>query len=131
MTGEKRHQLADAAQPSETWQSNFTHWRLTDGTENEILNWLDDHSRLLLSSTAHRPVTGRDVVDIFLACIGAYGPPASTLTDTGRVFTARHGGGQNESEYVLAALDIRQENGASIHPQTQGKIERFHRILKR
>lgn len=121
----------EAAQPNETWQSDFTHWRLADSSDVEILNWLDDHSRLLLSCTAHRPVTGRDVVDTFLACVDAYGPPASTLTDNGRVYTARHGGGRNEFEYVLAALNIRQKNGAPNHPQTQGKIERFHQTLKR
>ncbi|WP_438352326.1 IS481 family transposase [Microbacterium sp. CJ88] len=121
----------EASQPNETWQSDFTHWRLADGTDVEILNWLDDHSRLLLSCTAHRPVTGRDVVDTFLTTIDAYGPPASTLTDNGRVYTARHGGGRNQFEYVLAALNIRQKNGAPNHPQTQGKIERFHQTLKR
>ena len=121
----------EAAQPNETWQSDFTHWRLHDGTDVEILNWLDDHSRLLLSCTVHRPVTGRHVVDTFLACVDVYGAPASTLTDNGRVYTARHGGGRNEFEYVLAALGIRQKNGAPNHPQTQGKIERFHQTLKR
>ena len=59
----------EAAQPNETWQSDFTHWRLADGSDVEILNWLDDHSRLLLSCTAHRPVTGRNVVDTFLTTI--------------------------------------------------------------
>lgn len=121
----------EAAQPNETWQSDFTHWRLQDGTDVEILNWLDDHSRLLLHCTAHRPVTGRDVVDTFLTCVDVYGSPASTLTDNGRVYTTRHGGGRNEFEYVLAALGIRQKNGAPNHPQTQGKIERFHQTLKR
>jgi len=121
----------EAAQPNETWQSDFTHWRLADETEVEILNWLDDHSRLLLSCTAHTPVTGRDVVDAFLAAVDEYGPPASTLTDNGRVYTARHSGARNAFEYVLTALNIRQKNGAPNHPQTQGKIERFHQTLKR
>lgn len=61
----------------------------------------------------------------------AYGPPASTLTDNGRVYTARHSGARNEFEYVIAALGIRQKNGAPNQPQTQGKIERFHQTLKR
>lgn len=121
----------EATQPNETWQSDFTHWRLADGSDAEILNWLDDHSRLLLSCTAHHPVTGKSVVDTFLATVDAYGPPASTLTDNGRVYTARHAHARNEFEYVLAALNIRQKNGAPNHPQTQGKIERFHQTLKR
>jgi transposase InsO family protein len=121
----------EAAQPNETWQSDFTHWRLADGTDVEILNWLDDHARKLLSCTVHTPVTGDDVVTTFLACIDAYGPPASTLTDNGRVYTARHGGGRNAFEYTLAVLHIIQKNGTPNHPQTQGKIERFHQTLKR
>ena len=43
----------EAAQPNECWQSDFTHWSLADGTDVEILNWLDDHSRYLLACTAY------------------------------------------------------------------------------
>jgi transposase InsO family protein len=120
-----------ADQPNETWQSDFTHWPLADGTDVEILNWLDDHSRLLLSCTAHPRVTGPDVVTTFTAAIKRHGPPASTLTDNGSVYTSRFTGGKNAFEYLLAAVGIVQKNGHPYHPQTQGKIERFHQTLKR
>lgn len=120
-----------AAQPNETWQSDVTHWRLADRSDIEILSWLDDHSRLLLSCTALRPVTGQDVVITFLAAIDEHGTPASTLTDNGRIYTARFGGGRNAFEYLLPLLGVRQKNGSPGHPQTQGKIERFHQTLKR
>jgi len=120
-----------AAQPNETWQSDFTHWRLADGTDIEILNWLDDHSRYLLSCTAHRPVTGDDVVATFLTATDLHGIPASTLTDNGRVYTARFGGGRNAFEYLLPLLGVTQKNGSPNHPQTQGKIERLHQTQKR
>jgi transposase InsO family protein len=121
----------EAAQPNETWQSDFIHWRLADGTEVEILNWLDDHSRYLLSCTAHTPVSGDVVVVTFLAAADVHGTPASTLTDNGRVYTARFGGGRNAFEYLLPVLGVRQKNGSPGHPQTQGKIERFHQTLQR
>ena len=124
-----------AAQPNECWQSDFTHWRLADGSPTgrdvEILNWLDDHSRYLLGCTAHTPVTGDIVSQTFLATAEQHGLPASTLTDNGRVYTARFGGGRNGFEYLIAALGITQKNGHPGHPQTQGKIERFHQTLKR
>jgi transposase InsO family protein len=120
-----------ADQPNETWQSDFMHWQLADATDVEILNWLDDHSRYLLSSTAHRPVTGDDIVATFLATAETHGVPASTLTDNGRVYTARFGGGRNAFEYLLPILGVRQKNGSPGHPQTQGKIERFHQTLQR
>ena len=51
-----------AEQPNETWQADFTHHRLANGTDIEFLTWLDDHSRYALSVTTHRPVTGPAVV---------------------------------------------------------------------
>lgn len=119
-----------ATQPNECWQSDFTHWHLADGTDVEILNWLDDHSRYLLACTVHQPVTGDDVVNQFLTATNTHGLPAATLTDNGRVYTARFGGGKNAFEYLLAALGITQKNGSPGHPQTQGKIERFHQTEK-
>jgi transposase InsO family protein len=121
----------EMAQPNEMWQSEFIHWRLADGTDVEILNWLDDHSRYLLSCTAHEPVTGDDVMAVFLDAVGLHGPPASTLTDNGSVYTSRFTGGRNAFEYVLPLLGIRQKNGSPGHPQTQGKTERFHQTLQR
>jgi len=120
-----------ALQPNETWQSDFTHWQLADGTDVEILNWLDDHSRLLLYCRAMTPVKGTDVVRSFQECINEYGAPTSTLTDNGVVYTARFVGGRNAFEYLLQRLGIKQKNGHPGHPQTQGKIERFHQTLKR
>jgi hypothetical protein len=59
-----------AEQPNETWQSDFTHYRLTNpdggaGPDVEILTWLDDHSRYALSVTAHHRVTGPIVLAEF------------------------------------------------------------------
>ena len=121
----------EAALPNETWQSDFTHWHLSDGTDIEILNWLDDHSRYLLNCRAFPRVTGNDVVDTFLALTGEHGVPASTLTDNGTVYTARFVGGRNAFEHLLPLLGVTQKNGSPGHPQTQGKIERFHQTLKR
>ena len=124
-----------ADQPNECWQSDFTHWHLANpagtSTDVEILDWLDDHSRLLLSLTAFTRVTGTDVVNTFTANVNTHGLPASTLTDNGVVYTARFVGGRNAFEYLLATLHIRQKNGHPGHPQTQGKIERFHQTHKK
>jgi transposase InsO family protein len=121
----------EMAQPNEMWQSDFIHWRLADETDVEILNWLDDHSRYLVSCTAHEHVTGDDVVAVFLDAAGQHGAPASTLTDNGSVYTSRFTGGRNAFEHVLALLGVRQKNGTPGHPQTQGKTERFHQTLQR
>ena len=117
--------------PNETWQSDFTHWRLQDGTGVEILTFLDDHSRLALSVTAYPVVTVHRVLDQFRRTVAEFGPPASTLTDNGLVFTTRVRGGKNTFENELNLLGIDQKNGRPNHPQTQGKVERFQQTLKK
>jgi transposase InsO family protein len=45
----------EAELPNECWQSDFTHYPLADGTDTEILSWLDDHSRYALRLTRTSP----------------------------------------------------------------------------
>jgi transposase InsO family protein len=73
-----------AEMPNECWQSDFTHYPLADGTDTEILTWLDDHSRYALSVTAHARVTGPAVLQAFRAACAQHSVPASTLTDIQR-----------------------------------------------
>jgi transposase InsO family protein len=119
--------------PNERWQSDFIHWYLASGTEVEIVSWLDDHSRLALSVTAHPVTTGQVTLATFRAACAAYGIPASTLTDNGTVYTTRFvsGKSRNGLETELRRLGVTQKNGRPSHPQTQGKVERFQQTLKK
>jgi len=124
----------EADQPNETWQSDFTHYPLVDGTDCKVLTWLDDCARYALSVTAHARVTGPVVLGTFRKTVAVYGIPASTLTDNGMVFTTRFSGGKggrNHLEHELHELNITQKNGQPNHPQTQGKVERFQQTLKK
>ncbi|MFK4806854.1 DDE-type integrase/transposase/recombinase [Microbacterium sp. ZW CA_36] len=110
--------------PNECWQADITHWYLASGTRVEILDFLDDHSRLL-DIRAAAAFTGPMVVTAMTELISRYGPPMSTLTDNGLVFTtrlARFKGARGGFEKLIAAHGITQKNGRPGHPQTQGKI---------
>ncbi len=123
-----------AEQPNETWQADFTHHRLSSGSDVEILTWLDDHSRYALSVTAHHRVTGPIVVGAFTRACDTHGIPASTLTDNGMVFTTRLSGGKggrNGLETLLDQLGVRQKNSRPNHPTTCGKVERFQQTMKK
>jgi len=67
----------EAQLPNETWQCDATSWQLADGTPVEVLNLLDDHSRLLLNSTSFHTVKAADVVQTFFSASDVYGLPAS------------------------------------------------------
>lgn len=124
----------EADQPNECWQSDYTHYPLADGTDTEIITWLDDHSRLALSITAHQPVKGSTVIDTFTRCANDFGIPFSTLTDNGLVYTTRFSGGgnggRNGFESVLVRLGVIQKNSRPNHPTTCGKVERFQQTMK-
>ncbi|MGN8247484.1 IS481 family transposase [Cellulomonas soli] len=124
----------EADLPNQLWQTDFTHVRLADGTDSEVLTFLDDHSRLVLACTAHHRVTGTDVVTTFRAAISANGIPAAVLSDNGMVFTTRLAGGRggrNAFECELARLGVEQRNSRPNHPTTCGKVERVQQTMKR
>jgi transposase InsO family protein len=121
-----------AEQPNERWQADITHWTLEDGSDIEILNILDDHSRLLVGSTVASTFKAADVVAAFHLAFAAYGFPASVLTDNGAVFTAAYRGASRCTlELELARLGISHRHSRPYHPQTCGKVERFHQTLKK
>jgi transposase InsO family protein/transposase-like protein len=131
----------EAEQPNETWQSDFTHYRLTrtdgrPGADVEIISWLDDHSRYALHVSAHTRVTAPIVLTTFTQAADLHGYPASTLTDNGMVYTVRlagrgRQGGKNSFEAELSRRHIVQKNSRPNHPTTCGKAERFQQTMKK
>ena len=113
------------------WQADITHWRLADGRDVEILNMIDDHSRLFLASRAFPTTKAADVVDVFRFAIDLHGAPASLLCDNGAVFTATPRGGKVLLQVEMERLGITAKNSRPYHPQTCGKVERLHQTLKR
>jgi transposase InsO family protein len=121
-----------AEQPNQCWQADVTHWRLADRTEVEILDIVDDHSRLAIASIAAPVMTGPDVVDAFIAAFTNWGAPAGVLTDNGAIFAAKQrGDGRTALEITLGELGIKYSHSRPYHPQTCGKVERFHQTLKK
>jgi transposase InsO family protein len=65
------------------------------------------------------------------AAASAHGLPAALLSDNGAVFTGASRGGKVLLESKLERLGIRCVHSTPDHPQTLGKVERFHQTLKR
>ena len=118
--------------PNELWQADITHWPLAGGGDAEILNILDDHSRLLAGCTARAVFKAGDIVaDVHLA-MARHGRPERMLTDNAAVFTgAYRGRGWVALERELTALGIALSHCRPYHPQTCGKVERLHQTLKK
>jgi transposase InsO family protein len=121
----------EAQLPNEMWQADITCWQLASGEVAEVLNLIDDHSRLFLGSDAYPRVKAADVVSSFHRAAELHGLPASLLSDNGAVFTGSYRGGKVLLEYELERLGVQFKNSRPYHPQTCGKVERLHQTLKR
>ncbi len=107
--------------PNECWQADTKHVLISRNRDVEVLNMIDDQSRLLVSSRAFKTTKAVDVVESFHEAAAQYGFPASMLTDNGGIFTAeaRHGRCVMESE--LLALGIAYKHS---RPTTRRPAER-------
>jgi transposase InsO family protein len=121
----------EADRPNQRWQTDFTCWTLRDGTEVEILNFLDDHSRVALRSTACLHVTTEAVCAHFDTAATAWGLPTTMLSDNGLVFSGKLRGFEVAFEAHLRAKGIVAITSRPYHPQTCGKVERFQQTQKR
>jgi transposase InsO family protein len=117
--------------PNECWQADTTHVTLEGGDEFEVLNVIDDHSRLCVASRAMVRVRAVDVTRVLHQSAEKWGYPASFLTDNGLIFSAHQRYGlAGAFEQELFALGIRAKHSRPYHPQTCGKVERFHQTMK-
>jgi transposase InsO family protein len=121
----------EAQLANETWQLDATPWQLADDSPVEILNFLDDRSRVAIASQALVTVKAADPVLVLHSASNTFGLPASLLSDNAAVFTARSRGGKVLLELELERLGIVFKHSTPYHPQTCGKVERFHQTLKR
>jgi transposase InsO family protein len=116
--------------PNDLWQIDATQVALADGKEAWIVDCLDDHARFLLCAVACASPTGDVAWDCFTSAAAAYGLPRQLLSDNGSIFTGRFLGVEVAFERKLREIGVELINAAPYHPQTLGKLERFHRTLK-
>jgi transposase InsO family protein len=121
----------EAALPNQLWQIDATHWALAGERAVEILNIIDDHSRLVVASVAFDTVKAADVVAVFHGAAQRCGYPAALLSDNAAVFSGGSRKGKVLLESELERLGIRPSHARHYHPQTCGKVERLHQTQKR
>ena len=114
---------------NELWQTDFKgDFPLLDGNRCFPLDIIDDHSRYCLGIFPKANATG--VKQSFEIVFSEFGLPKAILSDHGAQF-AGFKGGYTQFERWLMDLDVAPIHGRILHPQTQGKIERFHRTMKK
>jgi transposase InsO family protein len=115
--------------PNECWQIDATEWSLRRGRPATIMDVVDDHSRALVAIVAGQAPTTELAIDAILTGGAVWGFPAMVLSDNGTCFAGTNG--VSVFETALAAVGTRVIHSRPYHPETCGKVERFHSTLKR
>jgi transposase InsO family protein len=95
------------------------------------LTVLDDADRFCLRFVPVPNKTGETVFSVLWEMFGEYGLPIEMLCDNGDCWGSRPSKCPTAFEAKLMLLGIKPIHGKPRHPQTQGKVERFHGTVKR
>lgn len=114
---------------NELWQTDAKETRLADETKVHIISVIDDRSRYCPHLQAFPELTADAAIEVFDRSVENTGLPEAVLADRGVIFTGRTYGAVSPFERHLWTLGVYTINGRPYHPQTQGKVERFHRTI--
>ncbi|WP_408055396.1 IS481 family transposase [Streptomyces paludis] len=121
--------------PMQLWQMDLMGGVfLADGRECKLLTGIDDCSRFIVITTVLVQPSGRAVCQAFIEAMRRFGVPSEVLTDNGKQFTGRYSKPLPTEvmfERVLRENGINQRLTKPRSPTTTGKIERFHKTLRR
>lgn len=120
----------ERSDPNELWQMDSKGKYSTEQGECHPLSILDDHSRYVVGLYALPNLEGEKASPCLVETFRRYGVPQAMLMDRGSLWwTAFNGWGLTRLSVQLIEQGIRLLYGRVRHPQTQGKVERFHRTL--
>lgn len=121
----------ERAAPNELWQMDFKGQYPTVGEQSCFpLSVLDDHSRYAVGLFAMPSTTAGPVQTALIRCFKRSGVPVAMLIDHGTPWwSTSNGHGLTALSVSLIAQGIDLIYSGVRHPQTQGKVERFHRTL--
>lgn len=113
-----------ADRANECWQLDDIAWQLQDGPEVKIITLIDDCTRLCPGLTAVETASGEAAFKAFSAAAEKWGWPERFLSDNATAY-------KHTLAAAVGALGVDHRHGRAYHPQTQGKVERFHQTLQK
>jgi transposase len=115
-------------QINEMWQTDFTYFKIIGWGWYYLSTILDDYSRYIITWELRQNMTAKDVMPSVEKAMEITELTENTapklLSDNGKCYVS------NELKAFLKNKGIKPINGKPCHPQTQGKIERYHRTMK-
>jgi len=117
--------------PNELWASDCCHLRVTYWGWYYLETVMDDFSRFILGWDVKTDMTGGSLEDVVQQAVDFTGMTDVSVEDR-TVLLSDNGAGYISQQFnqYLRLVGIRHITASPFHPQTNGKIERYHRTLK-
>ncbi len=115
--------------PNDLWQMDIMSFYIRDQHKVYLISALDDCSRMIINWGLYKEQTANNVLETLRGALAKHGVPKEILTDQGAQF--KHWSGVTKFEKILKKLKVEHIKARSHHPQTCGKIERFHKSIHR
>lgn len=113
-----------AERANECWQLDDIDWELAEGREVKIITMVDDCTRICPGLKAVTSANGEAAFDAFAAGAARWGWPERFLSDNAKAYKL-------SLAAAVGVLGVGHRHGRANHPQTQGKVERFHQTLQK
>ena len=117
--------------PNQMWQTDFTYFKIIGWGWFYLSTILDDYSRYIIAWKLCTTMQAKDVTETLKLALEASGCDHARVIHKPRLLS------DNGSSYISGGLadwlkdqGMKHVRGAPYHPQTQGKIERWHQTLK-
>jgi Transposase and inactivated derivatives len=111
------------------WQTDFTYFKILGWGWYYLSTVIDDYSRYIVYWELCKNMGAEDVKRTIDKAVQVAGikrkQPPKLLSDNGSCYIAK-----NLGDYLMDTYRMEQIHGKPLHPQTQGKIERYHRSMK-
>ena len=115
--------------PNDLWQMDIMSFYIRGQHKVYLISALDDCSRMIVNWGLYKEQTANNVLETLRGGLAKHGVPKEILTDQGSQF--KHWSGVTKFEKILKKLKVEHIKARSHHPQTCGKIERFHKSIHR
>ena len=117
--------------PHQLWATDASYFRVVGWGYYYLVTVLDDYSRFILAWEIQRDMTANSLIEVVQEALDATGMDRVPVRDRTRLLSDNGPGDVSRAfRKYLKLVGVRHILASPFHPQTNGKLERYHRTLK-